>query len=141
MPRWESASISSSGRRVSQAASATGPGDVAAAAHHDVGAPAHQQRAPPAASAAAASTTAQRLRSESRRTKPAQRDQVLAGSPRRAHRPDAPVPRAPMKPTSAPRARSASATASAGITWPPVPPAAIVTLTGRDGGEPAGVAR
>src|SRR4249919_2341296 len=44
-----------------------------------------------------------------------------------------------MKPTSAPRARSASATASAGITWPPVPPAAITTLTGRGDGEPAGL--
>ena len=47
------------------------------------------------------------------------------------------MPRTPMNETSAPRARSASATARAGITCPPVPPAAIVTLTdlaeGRDG--------
>ena len=55
------------GRRVSQAASATGPGHVAAAADHDVGVGGARAARPPAAWPRAASTTVQRLRSESRR--------------------------------------------------------------------------
>src|SRR5262249_36851775 len=135
MPRWASASISTTGRLRSQAARAAGP---AAYPPAPTTTSAWRRRIARAARgpAAAARPSAARVRSGMRRSRPrigtrSSGNPAAATSPAAAPRPLA------MNPTSAPRARSALATASAGITCPAVPPAAISTRV-PEGAGPGG---
>src|SRR3954471_24841684 len=144
-PRWESASVRTSGMRRRTAARPTGPATYPPPPI-TASAPWRSRIRPAARTAPAARTTARAALSGFEREMPSTR--IGSNGYPAAGTSSASARSPPAKTTSAPSARSASAMAIAGTTWPAVPPAAMTILGGaltfglrsRDGVERMGVA-